>query len=106
MISDKDLKSMSSKDLEELRDRIDDVIADVRSEEKKQALQKVQEVASEFGFSLDELVNSSPKKKKATAEPKYRNPDNPDQTWSGLGRKPAWVKSLLEKGVDMDKHRI
>lgn len=23
--------------------------------------------------------------------PKYRNPSNPEQTWSGLGKPPAWV---------------
>lgn len=28
--------------------------------------------------------------KKTVGEPKYRNPDNPEQTWTGKGRAPAW----------------
>ena len=26
--------------------------------------------------------------------PKYRNPENPEQTWTGRGNKPAWVREF------------
>jgi len=29
---------------------------------------------------------------------KFKNPDNPDQTWSGMGRKPAWFVAHLQAG--------
>ena len=33
---------------------------------------------------------------------KYRNPQNPDTTWSGIGRTPKWVQAILdERGIDM-----
>lgn len=33
---------------------------------------------------------------------KYRDPQNPDQTWSGIGRTPKWVQAILdERGIDM-----
>ena len=33
---------------------------------------------------------------------KYRNPQNPEQAWSGIGRTPKWVQALLdERGIDM-----
>ena len=32
---------------------------------------------------------------------KYRNPQNPDTTWSGIGRTPKWVQAILdERGID------
>ena len=32
---------------------------------------------------------------------KYRNPQNPDDTWSGIGRTPKWVQAILEeRGID------
>ena len=32
---------------------------------------------------------------------KYRNPQNPDQAWSGIGRTPKWVQAILdERGID------
>ena len=33
---------------------------------------------------------------------KYRNPQNPDETWTGIGRSPKWVQAILgERGIDM-----
>jgi DNA-binding protein H-NS len=34
--------------------------------------------------------------------PKYVNPDNPAQTWSGRGRRPAWLDDALEAGHDLE----
>ncbi len=31
------------------------------------------------------------KRGKSTLPPKYLNPSNPEQTWTGLGKPPAWV---------------
>ena len=34
--------------------------------------------------------------------PRYRDPYNPDQLWSGIGRTPKWVQAILdERGIDM-----
>lgn len=33
---------------------------------------------------------------------KFRNPQNPEQTWTGVGRSPKWVQTILgERGIDM-----
>jgi DNA-binding protein H-NS len=34
--------------------------------------------------------------------PRYRNPANPAETWSGQGRPPAWVRRALAAGVTLD----
>lgn len=34
---------------------------------------------------------------KAAAAPKYRNPDNAAQTWSGRGKRPLWFNEALKK---------
>ena len=32
---------------------------------------------------------------------KFRNPQNPDESWSGIGRSPKWVQAILEeRGID------
>ncbi|WP_407644871.1 H-NS histone family protein [Candidatus Thiothrix anitrata] len=41
-------------------------------------------------------------KKRPTIPAKYRNPANPEDTWSGRGRKPLWVVALLESGGSLD----
>ena len=33
---------------------------------------------------------------------KYRDPQNPEQTWSGIGRTPKWVQAIVdERGIDV-----
>lgn len=37
---------------------------------------------------------------------RYRNPDNPRETWSGIGRSPLWVRDAKQKGKTMEQLRI
>jgi DNA-binding protein H-NS len=34
--------------------------------------------------------------------PKYRNPDNASETWSGRGRKPRWLEERLAKDAPLE----
>jgi DNA-binding protein H-NS len=38
--------------------------------------------------------------------PKYSNPKNPDETWSGRGKQPRWVASQLGSGKRLDQFLI
>jgi DNA-binding protein H-NS len=38
--------------------------------------------------------------------PKFRNPDNPSQTWAGRGKQPRWLKAQLRSGKGVDEFRI
>ena len=37
---------------------------------------------------------------------KYANPADPNQTWTGRGRQPAWVKQALAEGKDLSSMAI
>ena len=39
------------------------------------------------------------KDKRATVSPKYKNPEDQLQSWSGRGRPPVWAKALNEAGL-------
>src|SRR5947208_10950296 len=34
-------------------------------------------------------------RRRRKVQPKYRNPEKPEETWSGRGRKPRWVEMAL-----------
>ena len=38
--------------------------------------------------------------------PKYRNPDNKQETWTGRGRQPRWVVALLKAGKKLEDMKI
>src|SRR5580700_5640753 len=37
---------------------------------------------------------------------KYRNPDNPAETWAGRGLKPRWLAAAIKSGKKIDDFRI
>jgi DNA-binding protein H-NS len=37
-----------------------------------------------------------------TAPPKYRNPEQPEETWAGRGRQPRWLKTQLGLGKRLE----
>ncbi len=59
----------------------------------------LEEYAGALGFSLAELTGMKVRKMRAgSGEAKYRHPENPETTWSGLARKPAWFAAAIEAG--------
>jgi DNA-binding protein H-NS len=39
-------------------------------------------------------------------QPKYRNPEEPSETWAGRGRQPRWVQMQLSLGKRLEDFRI
>lgn len=99
-----DLSGLSRKELMELSTNVDKALKDAEVRERREALKAAEQAAAEFGFSLAELSSDGKVRvaaKQAKAPAKYRNPEDPEQTWSGRGRKPRWVHEALTKGADI-----
>jgi DNA-binding protein H-NS len=45
-------------------------------------------------------------RRRKPVQPKYRNPDNPSETWSGRGRKPKWVQMALAQDRKLEDFSI
>ncbi|PIV76398.1 MAG: transcriptional regulator [Rhodobacteraceae bacterium CG17_big_fil_post_rev_8_21_14_2_50_65_11] len=91
-----DLDSMSRNELMALKKKVDKALASFEKRQREAALAAAQKAAQEHGFSLDEIMGRKSAAK--TSVPKYRNPENPTQTWTGRGRQPAWYKQAIESG--------
>ena len=95
---DMDLKKLSRADLLKLQNDISKEI-DLRAEaDKNETRKKLEVLAAEAGFSIEELFGTQPTKKRAPAKIKYRDPKNPENAWSGRGRMPRWLSAAVDKG--------
>ena len=102
-----ELENMSRKELLQLRDGIDRALVNAEKRERKAALEAAEKAAAEFGFSLSELSDTAPRGAKSPkSKAKYRNPNAPEQTWTGRGRKPQWVHDALNSGTDIAELEI
>lgn len=94
-----DLEKFSLTELKSLQKEIAKAIAEFSNRKKVEALGALEEHAKALGFSLEELTGTKVRKTRAgSGTPKYRHPENPAVTWSGLGRKPAWFTGAIEAG--------
>lgn len=95
------LANMRLKDLLALRERLDEAIVVRQREERNELKAKLTEIALQSGFSVVELFGG--KDKRSSVAPKYRNPRDPSQTWTGRGRRPLWI---AQAGGDLERFRI
>jgi len=98
-----DLNALSFAELKKLQDDVAVAIFNYEKRKKAEALAAVEDAARAAGFSLKELLSDEKLTKGRTkAAPKYANPADAAQTWTGRGRKPKWVKELLASGKSLD----
>lgn len=100
------LEKMTLEELKSLKKDVDKAIDAVQRRQRTEALKEMQAVAKKHGLSVDEIIGSKPKTAKSKAPAKYRNPENPDQVWSGRGRQPAWYKAAIEAGKKPESMEI
>ena len=107
-----DLKGMSRKELERLQKDVEKALARVNDKELKAARDAAAKAAEKLGFSLEEVVNAPARKPRKTsgpktkAAPKYANPADASQTWTGKGRQPAWFKDSVAAGKSPESMEI
>jgi DNA-binding protein H-NS len=98
------LKSMSVAKLQDLRGKVDAAIAE-----------KVATRRRELEVQLSELAHHDPHGSRGKARghrpmgsvpPKYRNPNDPSQTWAGRGLQPLWLRDAVKSGKKLDSFLI
>jgi DNA-binding protein H-NS len=106
-----DLSGLSVSDLEQL---ISDAKAriDVVKKQQYSELRKALEAqARSAGFDIYELFAAGRTRAAAAGDkklvaPKYRNPSDTTQTWTGRGKQPHWVRDALAAGKTLEQLAI
>lgn len=96
-----DISNLTVAELAALKGSIESMIGGKREQELLRLRETFEGMAHSAGFTLDEVMQATASKR-APVKPKYQNPADPAQTWSGRGRKPLWVEALLESGGNLE----
>jgi DNA-binding protein H-NS len=98
------LKSMSIDKLSKLREQVAAALNAKVIEERRTVqdqLSKLDRLAA--GGSRGKGLRSGTR---GIVAPKYRNPDNPEETWAGRGLKPRWLAAALKIGKKLEDFSI
>ena len=96
------LKTMSISKLMDLRQKVDVALASKVAEERRalqSRLTNLQSVGSGSTTGRRGAVRGK-------VAPKYRNPENPSETWAGRGLKPRWLTAAIKAGKKLEDFSI
>ena len=107
------LEDMSVDEMWQLHEKLSRILS-VRMTSEKNELEKrlaqlrrednLRQAASSGIRAMDEPPRQRRKYPKVL--PKYRNPRNPSETWSGRGKQPRWLTAALTAGAKIDEFAI
>jgi DNA-binding protein H-NS len=95
-------KSMSVDELWHLHEEMTSTLARKIAEEKA----KLEERQRLLVNSSSAISPNRPRRAYPKVFPKYQNPKNPTEKWSGRGKQPHWVQAQLKAGNKLEHFLI
>jgi DNA-binding protein H-NS len=96
-----DLKKLSNAQLNDLMNKAAKRKEELAVETLQKVRDRINKILSDEGLSLDQVFGARRGRGKAVkfkVKPKYRNPADASQVWTGRGLKPRWFAAALAAG--------
>ena len=105
-MADIDIAALGIDELADLLGKVQAEMASRERQRRKDLRAELERRITAEGYKLadilPELQSASATGTRRKRPAKYRDPQNPEQTWSGIGRTPKWVQAILdERGIDV-----
>ena len=104
--------AMSIDEMWQLHEEISAVLSVRLTSEKRELEKRLAQLRREKELRQSESVDGQAKgaprerRKYPRVFPKYRNPNEPSETWSGRGKQPRWLTAALKTGHTIDEFVI
>jgi len=97
-----DIKTLNNQQLAELIAQAKQRQSELAKENLVGLRERLEKIIQQEGYTLDEVFpgrgRSRRGKSTGTVPPKYANPANSQQTWTGRGKRPRWFADALAAG--------
>jgi DNA-binding protein H-NS len=106
-----DISNLSVSELERLTDEAKALIESKKEQSLDDAVERIMLIVGETGLTLEALMARGNHKGSKTSvrkpvAPRYRNPDNSSETWTGRGKQPRWLAAQVAAGAKLDDFLI
>lgn len=91
---------LSLKELQDLELRVKKAIGSAKVREQDEFKAEIMALAAKRGIAVTEVFGGT-RGKGGKVAVKYRNRDNPSETWTGRGRQPNWLSAAVKKGAKL-----
>jgi DNA-binding protein H-NS len=101
---------MSVDELWQLHEELSQVLSVRLTSEKRELEKRLAQLRREKEMRQSETADarSAPRERRKYPRvfPKYRNPEEPSETWSGRGKQPRWLTAALKTGHKIEEFVI
>lgn len=104
--------AMSVDDMWALHEEIGRILSERLAQEKRELERRLEQLRAEKEARANDRhrapLTRTPqvRRKYPRVYPKYCNPDEPSETWSGRGKKPRWLVSAIGSGRTIEEFAI
>jgi len=97
-----DLKKLNQSQLNDLINKAEQRKVEIEKEKLVKLRDRINKLIKDEGFTFEDVFGGrSARRTRRTATkvaPKYSNPADSSQTWSGRGKRPRWFNAALKAG--------
>jgi DNA-binding protein H-NS len=107
-----DLEAMDFEELWLLHEELTKILAERITAEKRELekrlaqLNRPDQLTEVESGTAETETGQPPRRKYPKVVPKYYNPLQPTETWSGRGKQPRWLVTALQSGHTLEEFRI
>lgn len=98
------IELMSYDQLLAMKVRIDHELSGRGAAELQALKEKLLLIADAQGITVQDLFK--PQRKKRELVIRYRDPENPENTWTGMGKTKKWLQEKLDAGHAMEEFAV
>ncbi len=98
------LDELTAAEIVALRDRLAKQLVERQASEKANLVAEIIQLVAARGYDMSEVL-ALLSRQIATTTAAFVNPNDPTEIWSGQGRRPKWLKDLIDAGHSLDDFR-
>jgi DNA-binding protein H-NS len=102
--------AMSVNELWQLHEELSQILSVRLTSEKRELEKRLAQLSREKEIRQTESANlqsaTRERRKYPRVYPKYRNPEEPSETWAGRGKQPRWLTAALKAGRKIEEFEI
>ena len=104
------IDTLGTDELLDMKAELEEVIKQRQLAVRKEVLKQIRAIAAGVGCTVEQLLDRAEPGKRTSKHkagvPKYRNPENPNQTWTGKGHRPRWFVAAQLRGLNPEQLMI
>jgi DNA-binding protein H-NS len=102
-----DLQNLSANELQEIIINAEKALKNIQVNKRKEVIAEIKRLAESIDMTVElNEIDKKPARKGSKVAIKYRDPNNAENTWTGRGVMPRWLRDLLNSGRDRSEFEV